>query len=64
MSVHKDKIHGWLRFMAFNTTFNNILALSWRSVLLMEKTKAPGENHRHASTHRQIVSRAPRHLPD
>ena len=35
-----------------NTTFNNILALSWRSVLLMEETEAPGENHRHATSHR------------
>jgi hypothetical protein len=43
--------------MAFNATFKNILALSWRSVLLMEKTKAPGVNHRPAANHRQIVSR-------
>jgi hypothetical protein len=28
-----------------NTTFNNILGLSWCSVLLMEETEAPGENH-------------------
>ena len=27
---------GW--FMVFNTTFNNILVISWRSVLLVEKT--------------------------
>ena len=52
-----------------NTTFNNILALSWRSVLLMEETEAPEENHRPAASHRQIVlhnvvSSAPRHLPD
>jgi hypothetical protein len=52
-----------------NTTYNNSLALSWRSVLLMEETEAPGENHRPATSHRQIVlhnvvSSAPRHLPD
>jgi hypothetical protein len=35
-----------------NTTFNNSLALSWRSVLLMEETEAPGENHRPATSHR------------
>jgi hypothetical protein len=32
-------------FMVFNTTFNNISALSWRSVLLVDETGGPGENH-------------------
>jgi hypothetical protein len=32
--------------MAFNTTFNNISVLSWQSILLMEETRIPGENHR------------------
>ena len=32
--------------MVFNATFNNILAISWRSVLLVEETGVPGENHR------------------
>ena len=27
--------------MVFNTTFNNISDLSWRSVLLVEETKVP-----------------------
>jgi hypothetical protein len=31
--------------MVFNATFNNILAISWRSVLLMEETGIPGEKH-------------------
>jgi hypothetical protein len=35
---------GW--FMVFNTTFNNILAISWQSVLLVEETGVPGENNR------------------
>ena len=26
--------------------FNNISAISWRSVLLVEETGGPGENHR------------------
>ena len=34
---------GW--FMVFNATFNNILVISWRSVLL-EETSVSGENHR------------------
>ena len=32
--------------MVFNDTFNNISAISWRSVLLGEETRVPGENHR------------------
>ena len=29
----------------FYATFNNISAISWWSVLLVEETGAPGENH-------------------
>ena len=32
--------------MVFNTTFNNISVISWRSVLLVKETGVPGENHR------------------
>jgi hypothetical protein len=32
--------------MVFNATFNNISAISWRSVLLVAETGGPGENHR------------------
>ena len=28
----------WFGFMVFNATFNNISAISWQSVLLVEKT--------------------------
>jgi hypothetical protein len=31
--------------MVFNATFNNISAISWQSVLLMEETGGPRENH-------------------
>jgi hypothetical protein len=34
-----------VRFMVFNATFNNISAISWQSVLLVEETGEPGENH-------------------
>jgi len=34
--------------MVFNATFNNIFQLS---VLLVEETGVPGENHRHATSH-------------
>ena len=32
--------------MLFNATFNNISFISWGSVLLVEETEGPGENHR------------------
>ena len=31
--------------MMFSTTFNNISIISWESVLLLEETGGPGENH-------------------
>jgi hypothetical protein len=34
--------------MVFNDTFNNISVISWRSVLVVEETGVPGENHRPA----------------
>jgi len=37
--------------MVFNATFNNISAISWRSVLLVDETTVPGENHRPAASH-------------
>jgi hypothetical protein len=40
----KNKNMVW--FMVFNTTFNNISYISWWSVLLVEETGVPGENHR------------------
>ena len=33
-------------FDCFNAAFNNISAISWWSVLLVEETGGPGENHR------------------
>jgi hypothetical protein len=42
--------------MVFNAPFNNISVISWRSVLLVEETGVPGENHRPAASHWQIVS--------
>ena len=31
--------------MVFSATFNNISGISWWSMLLMEETGVPGENH-------------------
>jgi hypothetical protein len=35
-----------VRVIVFNATFNNISVISWLSVLLVEETGVPGENHR------------------
>jgi hypothetical protein len=40
---------GW--FMVFNATFNNISVISWRSVLLVEETGLPEENHQPIASH-------------
>ena len=39
---------GWLigRFMVFNATFNNISVIWRQSVLLVEETGVPAEDHR------------------
>ena len=42
--------------IVLNATSNNILAISWRSGLLMEETGVPGENHRPAESHLQNLS--------
>jgi hypothetical protein len=48
MHIEKEKQRGILRdvgLMVFNATFNNISVISWWSVLLVEETAGPGENH-------------------
>ena len=42
--------------MVFNATFNNISVISWRSVVLVEETGGPGENHRPVASHRHNVA--------
>ena len=37
--------------MVSNATFNNISVISWWSVLLVEETGVPEENHQHAASH-------------
>ena len=46
---------GWW-FMVLNPTFNNISVISWLSVLLVEETRVPGENHRPVASHWQTLS--------
>jgi hypothetical protein len=38
------KINSFL--LVFNATFNNISAISWKPVLVVEEVGVPGENHR------------------
>ena len=47
----KSWFFGHVGFMIFNAIFNNILAISWRSVLMVEETGVPGENHRPVASH-------------
>jgi hypothetical protein len=49
-------IKGWVRVMVFKDTFNNISVISWRSVLLVEETGVPAENHRPVASHWQTLS--------
>ena len=37
--------------LVFNTTFNNISIILWLSVLLVEETGVPEENHRPVASH-------------
>jgi hypothetical protein len=37
--------------MVFNATFNDISAILWQSVIMVEETRVPGENHRPAVSH-------------
>jgi hypothetical protein len=38
-------------FMIFNATFNSMSIILWRSVLLVEETGVPGENHGLVASH-------------
>ena len=40
-----------VRAMVVNDTFNNISVILWRSVLLVEEIRVPGENHRPVVSH-------------
>jgi hypothetical protein len=44
-SFHNEIVVGWLIFLVYNVAINNILVILWRSVLLVEEVRVPGENH-------------------
>ena len=48
-----------LEIMVFNATISNIVAISWRSVLLVEVTGKAGEHYSQTLLH-NVVSSAPR----
>ena len=55
--------------MVLHATFNNSSAISLRSILLVEETGVPIENHRPAASHSQtlshnVASSTPRHKRD
>ena len=52
--LFNDGICLFVCMMVLNATFNNISVISWLSVLLVDKTRGPGENHRPVASHRQI----------
>jgi hypothetical protein len=65
--INLQREYEWV--MVFNATFNNIAAVSWRSVLLVEETGVPEQNHRPTSSHWQscshiVASSTPRHKWD
>jgi hypothetical protein len=52
--------------MMFSATFNSISVISLQSVLLVEETGVPEDNHRPAASHLQtlshnVISSTPRH---
>jgi hypothetical protein len=55
LAVLWDHWSGRVRVMVFNATFNNISAILWRSVLLVEETRVPVENHWPVTSHWQTM---------
>jgi len=64
-TAHLDIVSLFIWFLLFVCLFvwwclmplsNNISAISWRSVLLVEETVGPGENHRPVASHWQTLS--------
>ena len=54
----KQDIMIWFDFWCFNATFNNISAIWWRPVLVVEEAGVPGENHRPMASNWETLSLA------
>ena len=53
------RLFNWVlgvKVMVVNATFNNISAISWQPVLLVEETAVTRENHWPAASHWQTLS--------
>ena len=50
-----SEAHRVVRIKVFNTSFNNISVISLLSVLLVEETEVPGENHNPTTRGNQIL---------
>jgi len=48
--------------MVLNATYNNISVILWHTVILVEETGGPGDNHRSAASHWQTLSHNVVHL--
>ena len=48
--------------MVLNATFNNVSDISWPSVLFVEETGVPGENHQPTASHWQSLLQNVSHL--
>ena len=53
-----------IRVVVCNDTFNNISVISCQSILLVEETGLPGENHRSDKCYDNVVSSTPPHERD
>jgi hypothetical protein len=49
-------LHQWNWSPRYKWNFNNILVTSWRSLLLVEETGVPAQNHRPAASHWRTLS--------
>ena len=45
MEIYSYTVMVKVKVMVFNTTFNNVSDILWQSVLIVEETRVPGENH-------------------
>ena len=62
LETDKSRVNLFVCLMVFNATFNNISVISWQSVLLLEETGGPRENHRPVASHWQTLSHNVVHL--
>jgi hypothetical protein len=46
-----NNVNDGVGVMVFDATFNNISVISWHSILLVEETGLPRENHRPVASH-------------